>query len=66
MREIFHCRSRHQIHLPHWREGRIDKLEEKINIRLDRIESEVKLVHSETLALRADFAEFRERSKEPA
>jgi hypothetical protein len=45
---------------------RLKRLEQHLNIRLDRIESEVKLVHSETLALRADFAEFRERSKEPA
>jgi hypothetical protein len=44
---------------------RLRRLEQNLNIRLDRIESEVKLVHSETLALRADFGEFRERSKEP-
>ena len=44
---------------------RLRRLEQNLNIRLDPIESEVKLVHSETLALRADFAEFRERSKEP-
>ncbi|MBV9958433.1 MAG: hypothetical protein JO360_08430 [Acidobacteria bacterium] len=43
---------------------RFRRLEQNLNIRLDRIESEVKLVHSETLALRADFAEFRERAQE--
>jgi hypothetical protein len=43
---------------------RIKSLGQRLNIRLDRIESEVKLVHSEVLSLRADFAESRERSKE--
>jgi hypothetical protein len=44
--------------------ARLNSIEQRLNIRLDRIESEVKLVHSETLSLRADFAEFREHSKE--
>lgn len=39
---------------------------ERLDIRLDRLESEVKLARSETLALRADFREFRSQFKEPA
>ena len=42
---------------------RINSLEQRLNIRLDRIESEVKLVHSETLTLRADLSELRNQLK---
>ena len=38
---------------------RIDKLQEQINIRFDRIASEVKETHSELYTLRADFTELR-------
>jgi hypothetical protein len=51
----------------------IRRMEERIGIRLDRIESEVKLTHSELYALRADFTElrsefnnFKSQFKEPA
>lgn len=43
---------------------RIDNLEEKLNIRLDRIESEVKQTRSEFLTLRADFTELKGILKE--
>ena len=39
---------------------------EKMDVRLDRIESEVKQTHSELYTLRADFKEFRGHFKEPA
>ena len=42
---------------------RINSLEQHLNIRLDRIESEVKLVHSQTLTLRADLSELRSQLK---
>ena len=42
---------------------RINSLEQHLNIRLDRIESEVKLVHSQTLTLRADLSELRTQLK---
>jgi hypothetical protein len=38
----------------------------KMDVRLDRIESEVKQTHSELYTLRADFKEFRALFKEPA
>ncbi len=38
----------------------------KMDVRLDRIESEVKQTHSELYTLRADFKEFRAHFKEPA
>ncbi len=37
-----------------------------LNIRLDRMESEIKQTHSELYALRADFAEFKGHFKEVA
>lgn len=45
---------------------RINSLEQRLNIRLDRIESEVKLVHAESLTLRPDLAELRNQLKLPA
>lgn len=51
-------------------DARFEAFEERIGVRLDRIESEVKQTHSELLTLRADFVEFRaevrERLKETA
>ena len=53
--------------------GRMDGLETNLNdlkanfnVRLDRIGSEVKLVHSETLTLRADLTELRHQLNLPA
>jgi hypothetical protein len=40
-------------------EIRLDGFREVIEIRLDRIESEVKITHSELFSLRADFKELR-------
>jgi hypothetical protein len=45
-------------------EKRIDGLEERMFIRLDRIESEVKKTRSEFYDLRADFRELRSRLRE--
>jgi len=42
---------------------RINSLEQHLDIRLDRIESEVKLVHPQTLTLRADLNELRNQLK---
>ena len=42
-----------------------DKLE-RLDVRLDRIEREVKQTHSELFTLRADFKEFSRTHKEPA
>ena len=42
---------------------RINSLEQHLDIRLDRIESKVKLVHSQTLTLRADLNELRNQLK---
>jgi hypothetical protein len=39
-------------------------MEERIGIRLDRIESEVKQTHSELYSLRADFTELKSALKE--
>ena len=39
---------------------RLVAMEERLNIRLDRIEAEVKLTRSEFLTLRADFREFKQ------
>jgi hypothetical protein len=47
-------------------EERVIRIETRMEIRLDRIEGEVKLTHSELYSLRADFKEFRPHSKEPA
>ena len=44
----------------------MEKLFDKVAVRLDRIESEVKLTHSEFYELRADFREFLSRLKEIA
>jgi hypothetical protein len=44
----------------------LQSFREEVGIRLDRIESEVKLARSESLALRADFREFRSQYKQPA
>ena len=38
---------------------RLAKFEERLNVRLDRIEAEVKITHSELYTLRADFTELR-------
>lgn len=38
---------------------RFQKFEDRIDVRLDRIESEVKLTHSELFSLRADFRELK-------
>jgi hypothetical protein len=43
---------------------RLTKIEVRLEVRLDRIESEVKLTHSELYALRADFVELREQLRE--
>ncbi|HEV7860661.1 MAG TPA: hypothetical protein VGO91_18725 [Pyrinomonadaceae bacterium] len=48
---------------------RLTALEErfdKFDVRLVRIESEVKSTHSEMFTLRADFKEFKSQFKEPA
>ena len=42
----------------------IEKLFNKVAVRLDRIESEVKLTHSEFYELRADFRELHDALKE--
>ncbi len=42
----------------------VTEVEERLNVRLDRIESEVKLTHSGFYALRADFNELRAQLKE--
>lgn len=39
--------------------NRLDKMQEQLSIRLDRIESEVKQTHSELYSLRADFTELK-------
>lgn len=39
--------------------ARIESRVDALDIRLDRIESEVKLTHSEVYALRADFKELK-------
>jgi predicted nucleic acid-binding Zn-ribbon protein len=39
--------------------NRLDKMQEQLGIRLDRIESEVKQTHSELYSLRADFTELK-------
>ncbi len=44
--------------------GRINVLDERLGVRLDRIESEVKQTHSELYSLRADFTELRSALKE--
>lgn len=41
----------------------VAKLEVRLDARLDRIESEVKITHSEFYALRADFIELRAQLK---
>ncbi len=43
---------------------RLDSFRTEVNIRLDRIESEVKQTHSEFYELRADFRELRAVLKE--
>ncbi len=43
---------------------RINALDERLGVRLDRIESEVKQTHSELYALRADFTELKAAIKE--
>jgi predicted nuclease with TOPRIM domain len=43
--------------------ARVDSLEERISIWFDRVESEVKLTHSEVYALRADFKELKNSLK---
>ncbi|HLL77195.1 MAG TPA: hypothetical protein VK421_18220 [Pyrinomonadaceae bacterium] len=43
---------------------RIAQTEARLQVRFDRIESEVKLTHSELYALRADFIELRAQLKE--
>ena len=40
------------------------KMEERLNVRLDRIEAEVKQTHSEMYTLRADFTELRAALRE--
>jgi hypothetical protein len=42
----------------------VEKLFDKVAVRLDRIEGEVKLTHSEFYELRADFRELRTTLKE--
>lgn len=42
----------------------VEKLFDKVAVRLDRIESEVKLTHSEFYELRADFRELHGTLKE--
>ena len=44
--------------------NRIHKMEERIGIRLNRIESEVKATRSEFLTLRADVNEARQQAEE--
>ncbi len=41
----------------------VEKLFNKVTVRLDRIESEVKLTHSEFYELRADFRELHDALK---
>lgn len=43
---------------------RLAKFEERLNVRLDRIEAEVKITHSELYTLRADFIELRAQLRE--
>jgi predicted metal-dependent hydrolase len=43
---------------------RLAKFEERLNVRLDRIEAEVKQTHSELFTLRADFTELRSQLRE--
>lgn len=43
---------------------RLAKFEERLNVRLDRIEAEVKITHSELYTLRADFTELRAQLRE--
>lgn len=43
---------------------RLTKFEERLNVRLDRIEAEVKITHSELYTLRADFTELRAQLRE--
>ncbi len=43
---------------------RFDQFERQVNIRLDRIASEVKETHAELYTLRADFQELRAALKE--
>jgi len=43
---------------------RVERRLEGFDVRLDRIESEVKQTHSELLSLRADFKELRAAIKE--
>jgi chaperonin cofactor prefoldin len=42
----------------------VTKLEERLNVRLDRIEAEVKQSHSEMYTMRADFTELRAALRE--
>ena len=42
----------------------VTKMEERLNVRLDRIEAEVKQTHSEMYTLRADFTELRAALRE--
>ncbi|MGB7925292.1 MAG: hypothetical protein WCF57_18785 [Pyrinomonadaceae bacterium] len=44
--------------------ARMDKMEERLGVRLDRIESEVKQTHSELYSMRADFTELRSEFNE--
>ncbi len=43
---------------------RLAETEARLQVRFDRIESEVKMTHSELYALRADFVELRAQLKE--
>jgi hypothetical protein len=43
---------------------RLNGVEERLNVRLDRIESEVKFVHPDMLSVRADFTELRSAIRE--
>ena len=43
---------------------RLARTEARLQVRFDRMESEVKLTHSELYALRADFAELKAQLKE--
>lgn len=45
---------------------RIEAMETRLNIRLDRIEAEVKATHSEMFTLRVGFVGFRTQFKQPA
>jgi chaperonin cofactor prefoldin len=47
-------------------EARLTDRLERMDVRLDRIESEVKQTHSELFTLRAGFKEFSRSHKEPA